>query len=103
MSRVKAPVVVTANCLLTGQVVYLDAHHNWTHALQSAVCFDAIEAATDAMTSAGDEAVIIGAYLVPVTKNAGAISPTHYREAIRLEGPGAYIANVSRSAKLVPL
>jgi hypothetical protein len=103
MSRVKAPVVVTANCLRSGQVVYLNAAHDWIHALQSAVCFDTIEAATDAMAAADDGAVVIGAYLVPVTKNTGAISPTHYREAIRFDGPGAYIANVSRSAKLVPL
>ena len=103
MSRVKAPVVVTANCLFSGQVVYLDAGDDWTHSLQSAVCFDVIEAETDAMASAGDEAMVIGAYLVPVTENAGAISPTHYREAIRLEGPGAYIPNLIRSAKLVPL
>ena len=29
MSRIKAPVVITANDLLSGEVVYLDAAHRW--------------------------------------------------------------------------
>ena len=30
MSRIKAPVVITANDLLSGEVVYLDAAHRWS-------------------------------------------------------------------------
>ncbi len=103
MSRVKAPVVVTANCVRTGQVVYLDASYGWVQALQSAVCFDCIEAATAAMALADDEAAVIGAYLVPVKRVAGDVWPTHYREAIRLEGPGAYTNDPNRSSKVVSL
>ena len=103
MPRVKAPVVVSANCLRSGAVVYLDAANNWVIDLQSATCFDCVEVATVAMQRAADEAVVIGAYLVPVSTRLGEVSPTHYREAIRLEGPGGYITYPSRSPALVSL
>lgn len=103
MPRVKAPVVVSANCLRSGAVVYLDAANNWVVDLQSAACFGCVDEATVAMQRAADEAVVIGAYLVPVSTRLGEVSPTHYREAIRLAGPGGYITYPSRSPALVSL
>ena len=103
MPRVNAPVVVSANCLRSGQVVYLGAGNSWTVEWQAAVPFDCVQAATAAMQAAADESVVIGAYLVSVKAGAGALSPIHYREGIRLEGPGTYITEPTRSPQLVSL
>jgi hypothetical protein len=65
--------------------------------------FGCVEAAASAMLAGADEAAVIGAYLIPVTGSLGAVSPTHYREVIRLEGPGAYIANPTRGSQRVSL
>lgn len=39
MARIKAPVVITANDLLTGEVVYLDPAHRWSPELSAAKVF----------------------------------------------------------------
>ena len=103
MARIKTPVVVTANCLRGGEVVYLDANDAWVRALQDAVCFDDIEDAEAALTRTASEAEVIGSYLASVSTSANGVTPVHYREAIRHQGPGAYIANPRRSAHLVSL
>jgi len=38
MARIKPPVVITANDLLTGEVVYLDPAHRWSPELMLPKC-----------------------------------------------------------------
>ena len=66
MARAKAPVVITANDLLTGEVVYLDPAHRWSPELSAAKVFDILDEAEAELAAAFSEAVVVGAYLAEV-------------------------------------
>ena len=89
MSRIKAPVVITANDLLSGEVVYLDASHRWSIELSAAKVFEVVEEATIELDAMAKEADVVGAYLAEVLVGAS-ISPRHYREGYRQRGPSNY-------------
>ena len=89
MARIKAPVVITANDLLSGEVVYLDASHRWSTELSVAKVFAAIEDAESELSAAFNEADVVGAYLAEVTEGA-LVTPKHYREGFRHKGPSNY-------------
>ena len=91
MARLKAPVVVSANCLLAGHVLYLGENHQWVEALASAHRFDSLDAATAAAGKADDPAKVIGVELVGVSVQGAQTVARHYREAIRANGPGEYV------------
>lgn len=88
--RPPLPVILLANDLLDGEVVF------WTGATWSVEAGDALIARDDA-TAAELEAVaaralasnkVVDAYLVDVAINgAGQAVPRHYREKIKTEGP----------------
>ena len=78
--------IVTANRLVDGAVVFLDAEGAWSDRLDHAKVF------ADKTGSAGALVVeaanlVIDVYAVDVTVQAGAILPTKLREAIRARGP----------------
>ena len=89
MARIKAPVVITANDLLSGEVVYLDASHRWSAELNAAKVFSVIDEAEVELAAAFSEADVVGAYLAEVTDDA-LIAPKHYREGFRHKGPSNY-------------
>ena len=89
MARIKAPVVITANDLLSGEVVYLDASHRWSHDLDAAKVFEALETAETELANAFSEAEVVGAYLAEVSLGAS-VKPRHYREGFRHRGPSNY-------------
>lgn len=89
MAQIKAPVVITANNLLSGEVVYLDASHRWSAELSVAKVFSCIDEAETELGAAFSEADVVGAYLAEVTEGASPI-PRHYREGFRLKGPSNY-------------
>ena len=89
MARIKAPVVITANDLLTGEVVYLDPALRWSPELSAAKVFGVLDEAEGALAAAFSEAVVVGAYLAEVS-NDTAMSPRHYRESFRHKGPSNY-------------
>ncbi len=89
MARIKAPVVITANDLLSGEVVYLDASHRWSAELNAAKVFSVIDEAEAELAAAFSEADVVGAYLAEVTEDA-LIAPKHYREGFRHKGPSNY-------------
>jgi hypothetical protein len=91
MAKLEAPVVISANCLISGAVVYLSSEHKWLEGLASAHIFDDLNGANAAGKTAADPARVIGVELVPVKQGGGAIEPRHYREAIRASGPGRYV------------
>ncbi|MEC8527092.1 MAG: DUF2849 domain-containing protein [Pseudomonadota bacterium] len=88
MARIKAPVVITANDLLTGEVVYLDPAHRWSPELSAAKVFNALDEAEGELAVAFSE-VVVGAYLAEVSNDA-AVTPRHYRESFRHKGPSNY-------------
>ena len=91
MARLEAPVVVTANCLLAGHVLYLDENQGWVETLASAHLFQSLEEASAVAVKVNDPSQVIGIELVGVTLQATLTVARHYREAIRANGPGEYV------------
>ena len=91
MAKVQAPVVISANCLLTGAVSYWGSEGLWCTNLAGAQVYDDLDAAAVAVAAVTDPAAVIGVELVPVKVSNETVEPHHYREAIRASGPGAYV------------
>ncbi|MDG2461049.1 MAG: DUF2849 domain-containing protein [Luminiphilus sp.] len=91
MARLDAPAVVTANCLLAGHVLYLSETQEWVTQLSAAHRFDCLEAAKVMAAKVNDPSRVIGVELVGVSTSPGETVARHYREAIRANGPGAYV------------
>ena len=91
LARLEAPVVVSANCLLAGHVLYLDENHEWVEALASAYLFQSLEEASAVAVKVNDSAQVIGIELVGVATQGAQTVARHYREAIRANGPGEYV------------
>ncbi len=87
--KITGPVVVTANRLGDGAVVYRTLDGHWSAALAQAAVVDNSPAATALLAAAvADDAGAVGAYLAPVHFDAeGGVAPANLRERIRLEGP----------------
>jgi hypothetical protein len=87
--KIKGPVVVTANRLADGAVVYRAADGGWTADLDHAAVVTTADAAQALLAQAnadGNEAV--GAYVAPVLRDAsGHLVPGNLREVIRQSGP----------------
>lgn len=85
--RIKGPVVVTANRLTDGAVVYRTADARWSQRLDHAAVVwtepDATRLLKDAIA---DDIGAVGAYISPVQMNDGHIEPGNLREQIRLKG-----------------
>ena len=80
MARIKAPVVITANDLLTGEVVYLDPAHRWSPELSAAKVFNALDEAEGELAVAFSEAVVVGAYLAEVSNDTAVTTPALSRK-----------------------
>ena len=86
--KVHGPVVVTANRLSDGAVVYRAAIGGWTTRLEAAAVVTSAQAATDLLAIAtADDIGAVGAYVAPVEINEGRIEPGNLRERIRVAGP----------------
>jgi hypothetical protein len=87
--RPPLPVILIANDLLEGDVVFGVADGFTRNPAQALVATDA--ATADALEAAGLRAVaerrVVDAYLVDVTLEAGHPVPRHYRERQRTLGP----------------
>lgn len=87
--RIDGLVVVTANRLRDGAVIYRTASGGWTTDLAGALVLDA-EAAVKAQLAqaAGEGTLAVGAYAAPVGYDtAGRLVPGNLREIIRCSGP----------------
>ena len=91
MAKVQAPVVISANCLLTGAVLYWGPDGLWCADLAGAQVYDDLDAAAVSVVAVTDPAAVIGVDLVPVKVSNEVVEPCHYREAIRATGPGASV------------
>ena len=86
--KVHGPVVVTANRLGDGAVVYRAAIGGWTTRLEAAAVVTSAQAAKDLLALAtADDIDAVGAYVAPVEINEGRIEPGNLRERIRVAGP----------------
>ena len=104
--RITGPVVVTANRVADGAVIYRAADGGWTTALDGAVVTTSAAAAQQALSAAGaDEIRAVGAYVAPVNVTTdGKVRPGNLRELIRSAGPTIDLPSRSdRKADHVPL
>lgn len=85
--KVQGSVIVTANRLSDGAVVYRPAAGGWTTDLQAAAVVTSMQAAKDLLAVANADDVAVGAYVAPVEIDNGRIEPGNLRERIRLAGP----------------
>ena len=87
--KITGPVVVTANRLGDGAVVYRSREGNWSTRLDEAAVVSTAPAATELLAAAlADDISAVGAYVAPVRIGAdGQPEPGNLRESIRNAGP----------------
>lgn len=85
--KISGPVVVTANRLSDGAVVYRTADNGWSPKLKEALVVSTVPAASELLAGAiADGVVAVGAYVAPVDVTSGNIEPGNLRERIRAQG-----------------
>ncbi len=83
-----SPKVVTANELVSGDVVYLSADTRWVHQHNDADLFlDLVRATKWLEFAEKQQANVVGAYLADATAGASGPVPVHFRDAFRARGP----------------
>lgn len=87
--KVTGPVVITANRLADGVVVYRKADNGWTTQIGEAAVVTTAPAASGLLAGAvADDVLVVGPYVAPVEVDAqGRIAPGNLRERIRVAGP----------------
>ena len=91
MSRIFTPKVVTANDLLTGDVIYQTAADTWSRLHHEAELIeDEAHAQLRLLDAASQKQVAVGAYLADARQGALGPEPVHFREAFRTRGPSTY-------------
>lgn len=91
MPREFTPKVVTANALLSGEVVYLTANDDWSPRLTEAeILTDEAHAQLRLIEASSRQSEIVGAYLADMAQGDDGPRPTHFREEFRRTGPSNY-------------
>jgi len=86
--RIEGSVVITANRLQDGAVIYRTEAGGWTTNLDLAVVVATTEDATRLLKeAAGEGTLAVGAYAAPVEYLNGRLVPGNLRERIRRSGP----------------
>lgn len=92
--------VVTANELLSGDVVFRNANGGWTPGIDAAQVLDTQDKAFVALGEAQKDEranIVMAPVLIEVALNEGAVRPVHIRERIRALGPTVR-ADLARTA-----
>ena len=87
--KITGPVLVTANRLDDGVVIYRTGDGRWTTDFDRAAVVTSAPAATELLEAAvADDIGAVGAYVAPVKLDQdGSARPGNLRERIRLAGP----------------
>ena len=87
--KIVGPVVVTANRLGDGAVIYRSPAGAWTSELESAAVVTTAAAASELLAAAvADDVGAVGAYVAAVQLDReGHVLPANLRETIRYRGP----------------
>ena len=93
--KVSGPVVVTANRLADGAVIYRADAGLWTTDLGAAAVVTTASAATELLTAAvADKLLAVDAYVAPVEMTSDRrVLPGNLREWIRRNGPTIALPN----------
>lgn len=91
MKRQFAPKVLTANHLLSGDVIYRGHRGEWVSRHRDAVLFNDEHSADSALAAALEQsAIAVGPYLANAQMGENGPEPVHFREAFRTRGPSNY-------------
>ena len=92
MPRPYKPKMLTANHLLSGEVIYLTAELTWSKDPAEALLFRDQHAASEALQQAERQPdLLVGAYLADAIQDGrGKTVPVHIREILRAKGPSNY-------------
>lgn len=91
MARKFTPKVVTANDLLSGDVIYLQADGTWSRRHGDAELFSDETIAEARLAHANTQPDhLVGAYLADATAGPDGPVPSHFREEFRAVGPSNY-------------
>ncbi len=87
--KVTGPVVITANRLGDGAVIYRTADASWSSRLDAAAVVTTAAAASELLAAAvADDVGAVGAYVAAVQLDReGHVLPANLRETIRYRGP----------------
>jgi hypothetical protein len=87
--KIAGPVLITANRLGDGAVIYRTADHGWSTDFAHAAVVTTAPAATQLLEGAiADDIGAVGAYVAPVKLDKdGGVRPGNLRESIRHAGP----------------
>ena len=86
--KVHGPVVVTANRLRDGAVVYRAELGGWTTSLEAAaIVHNAQDAKALLAAASAEDLEAVGPYIAPVDTTGGVVMPGNLREQIRMAGP----------------
>lgn len=96
--KAQGPVVVTANRLGDGAVVYRTPSGDWTTAIGAAAVLASAAAAEVLQRAQADDARAVGPYIAPVLRGADdCVRPGNLRERIRVAGPTFALPGATRS------
>jgi hypothetical protein len=104
--KITGPIVVTANRVGDGAVIYRRADGGWTTRLnEAAVTAEAATARELVQAAIADDLRAVGPYIAPVTLTRdGGVRPGNLREQIRFAGPTidlpAAARNLAQNEKL---
>jgi Protein of unknown function (DUF2849) len=99
--KVTGPVVVTANRLADGVVIYRTADEQWSTDLAAAAVVTTSEAATALLARARADLVrVLDLYVAPVELADGKPRPGNLRERIRAAGPTIRLPVVTEARDL---
>lgn len=91
MARAFTPKVVTANDLMSGDVIYLAQNGSWVRDLcDAALLGDEGDAGARLFEAETQPHIAVGAYLADATPSNAGPQPSHFREAFRAKGPSNY-------------
>jgi hypothetical protein len=93
--KINGTVVVTANRLGDGAVVYRTIDGGWTTKLHLAAIVDTAPAAAELLRAAeADDVRAVGPYVAPVELSGDRVVPGNLRERIRVGGPTVVLPRV---------
>jgi hypothetical protein len=94
--------MVTANRLIDGLVVYLGQDGTWSERIDDGQIADTEDAAAELLAGA-ERAVgqrkVVAPYLIAVSVEEGRVRPCQYRETIRAQGPSVHPDHGKQSAR----
>lgn len=97
--RPKLPLILTANELQDGDVVYFDGA-GWSPRIEDALVAGDDAAAILLEQRLASDIAIVEPFLATVAlDDAGRPAPTHYREAIRISGPTFHREHATKPAE----